>query len=463
MSTPSGDLGPDNTAGDGGPGDALADELQYQQDLALQRVRQREQQRLATQEKLGHPEGLVQANDPLRVAKRLDRVTRYLTGGNPMESPAAAPAAALVGSAAQRLGAPAASAVESVGVQETLLERVINTADFVDVRYLEAGVTAQRCVGRVNIRDDRGSVQGYGTGFLVSPHLLLTNHHVLPDPATARTSIIEFDYQDGIDGKPLPPTVFSLDPDRFFAADRDLDFALVAVAAEPAVLARYGFCPLTAAQGTVIIGEFVTIVQHPRGEKKQLALRENTLIDIPELVLHYSADTEPGSSGSPVFNDQWEVVALHHASIATPQHAPQYRFLNEGIRISRILHHLMQLPLTAEQAALLAQLTTAKPATTTHTGHTPDATAGDSNTAAAAPPLTPVTPPPETTPATPPASAATTDGAVAVEIPLRITVQLGAPAAAPTLASPARPGLPGTATTEPPATGGQAVEAISID
>ena len=32
-----------------------------------------------------------------------------------------------------------------------------------------------------------------------------------------------------------------------------------------------------------------------------------------EVLHHYSTDTEAGSSGSPVFNDQWEVVALHHS------------------------------------------------------------------------------------------------------------------------------------------------------
>ena len=55
----------------------------------------------------------------------------------------------------------------------------------------------------MNIRDAGGRLQGYGTGSLVSPSLLLTNHHVLPDAETARTSIIEFNYQDGIDGRPL--------------------------------------------------------------------------------------------------------------------------------------------------------------------------------------------------------------------------------------------------------------------
>ena len=73
-------------------------------------------------------------------------------------------------------------------------------------------MAAGRAVGRVNIRDAGGRLQGYGTGSLVSPTLLLTNHHVLPDAATARNSVIEFNYQDGIDGKPLLAQVFPLDP-----------------------------------------------------------------------------------------------------------------------------------------------------------------------------------------------------------------------------------------------------------
>lgn len=45
----------------------------------------------------------------------------------------------------------------------------------------------------------------------------------------AYRSSVEFDYQDGIDGTPLPLRAFFLDPGRFFFADRELDFALVAV------------------------------------------------------------------------------------------------------------------------------------------------------------------------------------------------------------------------------------------
>ena len=62
--------------------------------------------------------------------------------------------------------------------------------------------------------------------------------------------------------------------------------------------------------------------------------------------MHYSADTEPGSSGSPVFNDQWEVVALHHASVRAPEHTEFGGVLNEGIRVSAILGVVKASPLS---------------------------------------------------------------------------------------------------------------------
>ena len=294
------------------PGGTFEAERQRQRDAAELRARERAPQRGEHVDALNGPGGVAAADTPERIAKRVDRLGRYYGNGD----------------------------WESDALPDRLLEKIINTADFVGVRYLDAGAAAARSIGRVNIRDARGTLQGYGTGFLVSPTLLLTNHHVLPNADTARSSVIEFDYQDGIDGKPRPVQMFPLDPGRFYLADRDRDFALVAVGAEPGTLAQFGFNPLIQAEGKAVIGEFVTIVQHPRGEKKQIALRENRIVDVPERFLHYSADTEPGSSGSPVFNDQWEVVALHHASVRAPQHTEFGGVLNEGVRISRILEYV---------------------------------------------------------------------------------------------------------------------------
>ena len=62
-----------------------------------------------------------------------------------------------------------------------------------------------------------------------------------------------------------------------------------------------------------IIGEHVTIMQHPGGRRKQIALTANQIINVDGDTIHYITDTMRGSSGSPVFNDDWEVIAIHHA------------------------------------------------------------------------------------------------------------------------------------------------------
>jgi endonuclease G, mitochondrial len=298
-----------------------------QREAAARRVAERTRERNEHEVVLGRPGGLAEADTPERIAKRMDRLSQYYGGDPVLESNGGGPA--------------------------KVLEKIINTADFVGARYLDAGVAAARAVGRVNIRDAAGRLTGFGTGSLVSPTLLLTNHHVLADAETARTSVIEFNYQDGIDGKQLPAVVHPFDPDAFFLADEERDFALVAVRATPAELAPFGFNRLIEAEGKAIIGEFVTIVQHPRGEKKQVALRENRIVDIPDRFLHYSADTEPGSSGSPVFNDQWEVVALHHASVPV-----NGGFTNEGIRISRVCRFVREASLSPAQRALADEIFT---------------------------------------------------------------------------------------------------------
>ena len=174
---------------------------------------------------------------------------------------------------------------------------------------------------------------------------------MLPTLESAAASSAEFDFQDGVDGQPLRSTVLRLDPAAFWLEDRDLDFALVAVRAAPS-LASYGFNRLIEAEGKAIVGEFVTIVQHPRGERKQVALRDNRIVDVLERHLHYAADTEPGSSGSPVFNDQWEIVALHHASVRAPAHDELGGYVNEGVRVSRLVRFIRGRELSAPMRPL---------------------------------------------------------------------------------------------------------------
>jgi hypothetical protein len=240
------------------------------------------------------------------------------------------------------------------------------------VRYLEVGVRVARSVGRIHVRTPKGS--GFGTGFMVSPQLVLTNNHVLEDAGIAGASRIEFDFQEGADGKLRTSVFLNFDPATFFVTHKGLDFSLVALKGDPKAVAKLGFNGLSAEEGKVIVGEYVSIIQHPSGERKQLALRENLIVDVLENFLHYKTDTSPGSSGSPVFNDQWEVVALHHSGIpskdsqgrlltrdgklwtkAMGEHAIHW-IANEGVRISRILKHVQGLSLAGAKATLRKQM-----------------------------------------------------------------------------------------------------------
>ena len=140
-----------------------------------------------------------------------------------------------------------------------------------------------------------------------------------------------------------------------FITDQKLDFTLVAIeeiSADGTKSSDFGFLPLLPQKGKVLLGEYVSIIQHPSGAPKAVALRENKITDIFDDYIHYSTDTQPGSSGSPVFNDQWIVVGLHHAGVPDPNDNTKY-ISNEGIRISSILKFAMESNLSDEKKALI--------------------------------------------------------------------------------------------------------------
>jgi len=85
-------------------------------------------------------------------------------------------------------------------------------------------------------------------------------------------------------------------------------------------LSDYGYHPIIPRQGKIRIGDSVNIIQHPEGRLKSVLVHNSNLLHLENATeaaayMWYTSDTEPGSSGSPVFNNRWEVVALHHRAI----------------------------------------------------------------------------------------------------------------------------------------------------
>ncbi|MGJ7495169.1 DNA/RNA non-specific endonuclease [Variovorax sp. RT4R15] len=223
-----------------------------------------------------------------------------------------------------------------------------DTLDYQPASFLSEGATIRRAVAYVEVTF--GARSTIGTGFLVSPRLFLTNQHVILNAQAAMGATITFDRELDELGRPRPTTSFTLDAASFalFSDEPDLDYALVALGPRlsgEGDISDFGFCPLSNAPDKHVVGMSTNIIQHPEGQRKLITIRKNTLVARTPRTLLYETDTEVGSSGSPVFNDDWEVVALHHygepfLERVDDQGKPIPLTVNEGIRISALVNDL---------------------------------------------------------------------------------------------------------------------------
>jgi V8-like Glu-specific endopeptidase len=210
---------------------------------------------------------------------------------------------------------------------EYVPERTLRDQDFLPAWFLRVGFERARSIARIELSD--GAQSWFGTGFMVSPGLLMTNHHVLPSLEVARKARVFFDYEDDEQGRQLSPQLFLAQPDRYFLNNELLDVAIVAVDGDPG--RRWGTIPLRHRPSAIGPGARVNLIQHPRGGSKQIVMHGNEVVAVSDAAIHYLADTEGGSSGSPVFNDRWELVALHHRGGSRD---------NVGVRMDQVLKFL---------------------------------------------------------------------------------------------------------------------------
>ncbi|HEX6386056.1 MAG TPA: endonuclease [Anaerolineae bacterium] len=314
---------------------------------AMHAARREERQR--NLDTLGDGGDWRKVDEPERILSRLNSLGMQDLAGEAMAS------FAIVADGPLETRGPA---VPSVNV----LERIIDINNLLNSQFLIKGAAVARTVARIVIRNAQGRVVGYGTGFMVSPRLIMTNNHVLDSARTAQQSIAQFYYYETLTGDPVQPASFALQPQVFFQTDEHLDFTLVALQEmnPDGVAARdVGWNHLIPESGKAIVGEPVNILQHPGGSRQQVALRQNSISDLLDDFMHYSADTDRGSSGGPVCNDQWELAALHHAGVprrdssrrvllksgvpwdGSDQTVDQIDWIaNEGTRISRIVAHV---------------------------------------------------------------------------------------------------------------------------
>lgn len=217
-------------------------------------------------------------------------------------------------------------------------ERIIGKVDYLPAFFLEQGAAMSRatCLLQTSGVDYTGEPGSWsGTCFLITPNILVTNNHVLNSKEVARAAKCIFNYQITQRRTEAPTKTFRLDPERLFItspAAGGLDYTFVWIVGNPGE--EFGFVPIDRSAFTIAPNEYANIVGHPNGKMKVISIKENEVKWQDEMVVHYTSDTEPGASGSGVSNNNWQLVALHHAS--KPSQVPGFEFLNEGIKFSAI-------------------------------------------------------------------------------------------------------------------------------
>ena len=198
----------------------------------------------------------------------------------------------------------------------------------VPISLIERAVALSRNVGRIVVGG-----RMFGTGFLVSPAIVVTCHHLVPDGVAASSAGIEFDYRDDGSGAFPQVTQVAFDPTRVLA-DPQLDCAILGLASpladRPAVLFST----------EIVIGQAPTIIHHPHGGPMRIAFRDGRILSVSDVVIRHTTSTLPGSGGAPLFDEGLRLLGVHHASrmvqgVATA--GGPIDFLNEAISIDAIV------------------------------------------------------------------------------------------------------------------------------
>ncbi len=202
--------------------------------------------------------------------------------------------------------------------ESATLQRIIGEPNFELVRTLPEGErhrVASRAVGFAIILTHDEKLARC-TGFLLSPQIFMTNHHCVYDEQgeiKVTNSRINFDYYDSIKvvkaWKQANHTF-----KKVIAKDEELDYALLKIT-PPAGKERVTLKPdLT--KETIRGLERVAIIQHPQGRPKTLVRKDTSIRKRTSRRVRYHADTQQGSSGSPVLSaDDLKVVALHYRGV----------------------------------------------------------------------------------------------------------------------------------------------------
>ncbi|ODH01469.1 hypothetical protein A4S05_28860 [Nostoc sp. KVJ20] len=194
--------------------------------------------------------------------------------------------------------------------------------EFLDAIFFKRAVENLASVCRIEISSQRTR----GTGVLIANRLVLTNYHVLESKnnadikTNALNAILHFGYFSSDSKNESEGQIFKLDreqPILNFSPTEKLDYVLLQVEEDIVqAIPSKGIQPARwNASNLPVTGKGITLVQHPKGDTMKVCISRDGITGVYQErgLIQYVSKTEPGSSGSPCFDENWNLVALHHA------------------------------------------------------------------------------------------------------------------------------------------------------
>lgn len=206
---------------------------------------------------------------------------------------------------------------------------------FLDVGFLKRGIERTTSVCRIEIE----GVGKRGTGVLIDSDLVLTNYHVLGDNddavrAAASRIVLRFGVFTKTDGDESKGEVVPLDPKEPLVALSPTEMHdFILLRAGEGIYQSVDVAPVQVVVSRPARGTGLNILQHPEGKPMMVALSSSGVTSLLEDrgLIQYVSRTAGGSSGSPCFDDDWNMVALHHAA-----RSKLWGVAGEGILMSAI-------------------------------------------------------------------------------------------------------------------------------
>ncbi|MBD2066001.1 trypsin-like peptidase domain-containing protein [Leptolyngbya sp. FACHB-671] len=214
-------------------------------------------------------------------------------------------------------------------------EKIIGEDTLRHIYILNLALEAAKAVVYLRVPREGGR-QGAGTGFMIAPDLLMTNNHVIASREQAEQTEYTFNYQLDINGKECDIQTTQALPGGAFHTNAELDYTVVSLKDLP----PFG-SSLVLKSKQMRRDERVAIIQHPGGHLKKISMQNNFVAYADANIVQYTTSTLPGSSGSPVFDDKFKVVAIHHSGGDLTEPSTGRRYLrNAGTSMTAVLKDL---------------------------------------------------------------------------------------------------------------------------